>query len=187
MKKPFAISLASFALSGCAGPYFYKYADPPSNEGYSEVAVKMLVTNTVPQGAYFLNGESCSELRDLQLSKERTSRTVLAPAGKWASFHIHGLVSTKITQIPMPNLPGKMELTTCGNQVVSFPVESGVKYQLLYRELPEGCSLSLYGDRSGVVKDITKELIQRKFSFADSPTPSSSFCKDQIGAKSTNG
>lgn len=187
MQKPFAIFLASLAVCGCVGPYFYKYADPPSNEGYSEVAVKMVVTNIVPQGAYFLNGESCSELRDLQLSKERTSRSVLAPAGKLASFHIHGLVSTKITQIPMPYLPGKMELTTCGNQIVSFPVESGSKYQLVYRELADGCSLSLQSDKSGAVKDISNELIQRRFSFANSPAPSSSFCTDQIDAKKTNG
>jgi len=187
MNNATAITLGSLALTGCVGPYFYKYTDPPSSEGHSEVTVSMVVTNYVPQAAYFLNGESCSELRDLQLSKERTSRTVLVPTGKWTSFHIHGLVSMKTTQMPTRYLPGTMVITTCGNQVVSFPTENGVKYQLIYREQPDSCSLSLYSDEFGEVRDISKALIQRNFSFANSPTPSSSICTDKLHAKNKDG
>ena len=56
-------------LTGCVGPYFYKYADPPSKQNHSEITVQFTGDPVVPQAAYFLNGRDCSGLRDLQVSK----------------------------------------------------------------------------------------------------------------------
>lgn len=186
MTRYLTLSLGLFCSTACTGPYFYKYSDPPSSDGRSEVVVSMEVKAFVPQAAYFLEGESCSDLRDLQLSNDRSSRTVLAPIGRLASFHIHGLVSLAFINSLATYPYTKLRITTCGNQIVSFPVGKDIKYRLSYVELANGCSLSLYGEEAGKVSDISESLIPRTSSFGSGREPSSSFCTDHFDGKTAN-
>ena len=167
--------LLTVALAGC-GPYFYKYKAPDSTEGMVPISVSFSGDPVVAQAAYFLEGATCSELRDLQPNDSPTkSVRVFAPTGQPASFHVVGTTSSSTS---LGYSTSTVRLQQCFNDIVTFIPSANASYRLLYERNGDQCRVSLQEERSGTRQDATAALVRRTKFFGGSSTPSSSFCTD---------
>ena len=167
--------LLTAVLAGC-GPYAYKYKAPDSKEGTVPVLLSFSGAPVVAQAAYFLEGATCSELRDLQPNDSPTkSVRVFTPIGQPASFHIVGTISTSTS---LGHSTSTVRIQQCFNDIVTFTPSANASYRLLYERNGDQCRVSLQEEQGGNLKDLTGTLVRRTKFFGGTSTPSSSFCTD---------